>query len=158
MTVVDLCVRFTLKKTMMIDEVAIEILNGGHSYIPVPQYVPIPPQPPPVVPTPTPQPNSPVAHSVWNMTCYAKDGSTYEVVWQSTLESLLVRRTGKTFVAAYHGHAEQLSSSSFKVVASGYKRRLTAIFGGESSSLRADRNNDGSTGGVDVCSVTGGSD
>lgn len=140
------------------EEVTIEILSGGHNYVPLPRYVPEPPQPQPVAPTPTPQPSGSVAHSVWNMTCYAKEGSTYEVVWQSNLQTLLVRRTGKTFVAAYHGHAEQISAGAFRVIASGYKRTLTAIFGGESSSLRADRNSDGSTGGIDNCSVTGGSD
>jgi hypothetical protein len=92
------------------------------------------------------------------MTCYAKDGSTYEVVWQGNLQSLLVRRTGKTFVATYHGHPEQISPNAFKVVANGYGRTLTVVFGGESSSLHADRNSDGSVGGTDVCSVTGGSD
>jgi hypothetical protein len=139
------------------EEVAVEKLNRAHSYIPTPQYVPVPPQPQPVAPTPTQHPNSPVAHSIWNMTCYAKDGSTYEFVWQSNLQSLLIRRTGKTFVAAYHGHPEQLSPSAFNVVATGYGRKLTAVFGGESSSLSADRNSDGSIGGIDTCSITGGS-
>jgi len=139
------------------DEVAIEILSGQHSYIPIPQYVPVP-QPTAPAPVPIPQPDAPDSHSAWNMTCYGKDGSSYEIVWQANLQSLLVRRTGKTFIATYHGYTEQISPSAFKAVANGHGRILTVIFGGTSPSLHADRNSDGSSGGTDACSVTGGSD
>lgn len=141
------------------EEVSVEILSGGHSYVPVPvpQYVPVP-QPQPVAPTPAPQPSGLVTHSIWNVTCYTKDGSTYEVVWQGNLQTLLVRRTGRKFVATYHGYPEQISSSAFRVVANGHGRTLTVIFEGTSSSLHADKNSDGSVGGTDACSVTGGSD
>jgi hypothetical protein len=142
------------------EEVAIEILNGGPGYT-VPQYVPVPqlrPVAPTPAPAPAPQPNGPVTHSIWSMICYATDGSTYDVVWQGKLQSLLVRRTGKTFVATYHGYIEQISPNAFKVTAKGYGRTLTAMFGGQTSSLHADRNSDGSAGATDTCFITGGSD
>jgi hypothetical protein len=41
-------------------------------------------------------------------------------VWQGNLQSILARKTGKTFVATYYGHPEQISPSAFKVVANGY--------------------------------------
>jgi hypothetical protein len=92
------------------------------------------------------------------MTCYGKDGSSYEVVWQGNLQSLPVRLTDNTFVATYHGYTEQISSNAFKVVANGHGGTLTVIFEGTAPSLHADRNSDGSQGGTDACSLTGGGD
>jgi len=137
------------------DEVTVEILSGGvPRYVPTPQFVPAPAP----SPAPAPQPSGSVSHATWYMTCTASNGSTYEVSWQANLQSLFVRATGKTFVATYHGRATQISPSAFSVVASGYGRTLRVIFEGPSSSLHADRNGDGTVGGTDRCTVTGGSD
>jgi len=145
-------------KNENVEDAQVEILSGGMSY-PVPRYVPVP-QPQPVAPAPTPvqRPSGEVVHTIWNMTCYAKDGSTYEVVWQGISKTLLIRKTGRTFVASYEGQAKQLTPSAFEVVAHGYGRTLTATFQGPYSALHANKNSDGSPGGSDACKVTGGSD
>jgi hypothetical protein len=118
------------------------------------------PAPPPVyaAPTYTASGSAIEHHAIWFMTCLGADGATYEVTWNAHLHQLLIRGTGKTYVAHYSGQAMPISPTAFSVSAYRYDRELLAIFSGPDSSMHIDPNAYGSGERTEHCWVTGGID